>query len=72
LITGFIFPRSAMPAPIYQIGSLLPTTYFIRIIRGIVVRGATFQDLWSDYLAVLILTGAAAMVTYWAAQKLRH
>ncbi|MFO0903533.1 MAG: ABC transporter permease [Pirellulales bacterium] len=46
LLSGFIFPREQMPLPIYGISFLIPVTYFIQILRGIVLRGADFVDLW--------------------------
>ena len=40
LLSGFVFPRAEMPTPIYLITFALPATYFIEILRGIVLRGA--------------------------------
>ena len=48
LLSGFVFPQEAMPLPINAIGHMLPVTYFIRILRGIVLRGAGFNELWLD------------------------
>lgn len=45
LLSGFMFPRSEMPLPIYLVGFLLPVTYFIEILRGVVLRGADLLDL---------------------------
>ncbi len=45
LLSGFVFPRSEMPLPIYLVTFAIPATYFIEILRGIVLRGATFVDL---------------------------
>ncbi|MCK6486480.1 MAG: ABC transporter permease [Phycisphaerae bacterium] len=45
LLSGFMFPRSEMPPPIYVISALLPATYFIEILRGIILRGADFRDV---------------------------
>lgn len=61
LLSGFVFPRSQMPLIIQPISYLLPVTYFIEILRGIVLRGADFRDLapWAVGLAIcgaLILT----------------
>jgi ABC-2 type transport system permease protein len=50
--SGFIFPRETMPWIFRAIGSLLPATYFIELMRGIVLRGAHFADYWTS-LAVL-------------------
>jgi ABC-2 type transport system permease protein len=54
--SGFIFPRETMPAIFYWLGAALPTTYYIRLLRGTILRGATFADLWSD-IAVLVGMG---------------
>ena len=48
LLSGFVFPQESMPLPIYYIGQLIPATYFIRILRGIILRGAGFYDLWQQ------------------------
>ncbi|MBL8825607.1 MAG: ABC transporter ATP-binding protein/permease [Planctomycetaceae bacterium] len=45
LLSGFMFPRSEMPLPIYLVSFGLPATYFLEILRGIVLRGADFRDL---------------------------
>ncbi|MCB9939797.1 MAG: ABC transporter ATP-binding protein/permease [Planctomycetaceae bacterium] len=45
LLSGFAFPRAEMPSPIYEATYLLPATYFIEILRGIVLRGADLFDL---------------------------
>ncbi|MCI0744524.1 MAG: ABC transporter permease [Verrucomicrobia subdivision 3 bacterium] len=52
--SGFIFPRETMPWIFYAIGALLPTTYFIELLRGIILRGATLADFWRE---LVILTG---------------
>jgi ABC-type multidrug transport system permease subunit len=45
LLSGFVFPRSEMPLPIYVLTFAIPVTYFIEILRGVVLRGADFLDL---------------------------
>lgn len=57
LLSGFVFPREQMPLPIYGLSYLLPVTYFIQILRGIVLRGAGWFDLlpWTSGLAVCCL-----------------
>lgn len=45
LLSGFVFPRSEMPWPLYLIGGVLPVTYFLEIVRGVVLRSADFIDL---------------------------
>ena len=45
LLSGFVFPRDNMPALIYWITYIFPVTYFVEIMRGIVLRGADLMDL---------------------------
>ncbi len=56
LLSGFIFPRETMPGPLYLITNALPVTFFLEILRGVVVRGAGLSDLWPSLLALLIIT----------------
>ncbi len=54
LLTGFIYPRSPMPAIVRALGNLIPLTYFIRIARGIITKGVSIAFLWSDVVALLV------------------
>jgi ABC-type multidrug transport system permease subunit len=54
LLSGFVFPQENMPRIIYYIGQFIPVTYFLRILRGIILRGAGFAELW-DQGAWLVL-----------------
>ncbi|MBP6497898.1 MAG: ABC transporter permease [Campylobacteraceae bacterium] len=53
LLSGFMFPREGMPFIIYLVSYIVPATYFIDIMRGIVLRGADFFDVIEDFLALL-------------------
>ncbi|MDR3708480.1 MAG: ABC transporter permease [Capsulimonadaceae bacterium] len=55
LMSGFIFPRDTMPGCLYLLTFLLPVTYYIEILRGIVVRGAGFFDVWPSLAALLVI-----------------
>lgn len=50
LLSGFIFPYEAMPDVAQWIAEVLPATHFMRMIRGIVLRGADLMALWRDAL----------------------
>jgi ABC-2 type transport system permease protein len=52
--SGFIFPRETMPWIFYALGALFPTTYFISLMRAIILRGAHFLEYW-PHLAILII-----------------
>jgi ABC transporter DrrB family efflux protein len=45
LLSGFMFPRDQMPLPIYVITFGIPVTYFLEILRGVILRAADFVDL---------------------------
>jgi len=45
LLSGFMFPRAEMPPAIYILTFAVPVTYFLEILRGIVLRAADFFDL---------------------------
>jgi ABC-2 type transport system permease protein len=55
LLSGFMFPREAMPKVVYYIGSILPMTYFLQILRGIIVKGVGVNYLISPIISLLIL-----------------
>jgi ABC-2 type transport system permease protein len=48
LLSGFIFPYEGMPVAAQWISEVLPATHFMRMIRGIILRGADLIDLWRD------------------------
>jgi len=53
LLSGFMFPRDAMPVVIGWIGNLIPLTYFLEILRGIILKGIGLTYLWSQVLALI-------------------
>ena len=55
LLSGFMFPFAGMPVWAQWIGETLPLTHFIRIVRAIMLKGATFADLHYDAIALFIL-----------------
>lgn len=52
LLSGFMFPFAGMPRPAQIIAEGLPMTHFIRLIRGVILRGASLQELVVE-LAIL-------------------
>lgn len=65
LLSGFIFPRETMPKLLQLLGSLMPLTYFLEIVRGIFLKGNGIEFLWQDTLALcafaVILLALAAL-----------
>ncbi|HYK54242.1 MAG TPA: ABC transporter permease, partial [Candidatus Eremiobacteraceae bacterium] len=55
LLSGFFFERDAMPWIMQLLGYAIPLTYFLEILRGIVLRGAGLPELWPSVTAMLSL-----------------
>lgn len=58
LLSGFMFPREAMPEPAQWIGAALPLTYFLQVLRGILLKGVGIEALWRQ---MALLMGFAVL-----------
>ncbi|MFO1503065.1 MAG: ABC transporter permease [Steroidobacteraceae bacterium] len=63
LLSGFMFPFAGMPRAAQWVAEVLPLTHFLRLIRGIMLRGANLVELWPYVVAlagfsVVMLTAA--------------
>lgn len=54
LLSGFMFPFLGMPQWAQYIGNILPLTHFLRIVRGIVLKGNGFSIVWLDLWPILL------------------
>jgi ABC-2 type transport system permease protein len=54
--SGFVFPRETMPWIFYALGSLMPATYFISLMRAIILRGANFLEYWPHLIILMIMS----------------
>jgi ABC-type multidrug transport system permease subunit len=54
--SGFVFPRETMPWIFYALGTLLPATYFISLMRAIILRGASFLEYWPHLIILIIMS----------------
>lgn len=52
ILSGSVTPRESMPEIVQQIMLGSPTTYFVRLAQGILYRGAGFDTVWPDFLAI--------------------
>lgn len=66
LLSGFIFSRDGMPWIIQQLSLLIPLTFFLQILRGIILKGVGIDVLWSQALALTVF--GVAMFTLSAAR----
>ncbi|HEU5182304.1 MAG TPA: ABC transporter permease [Candidatus Polarisedimenticolia bacterium] len=56
LLSGFMFPFQGMPAWARGIGSLIPLTYFNRLVRGVLLKGNGWSDLWPNLWPLMVFT----------------
>jgi ABC-2 type transport system permease protein len=65
LLSGFMFPYAGMPKAAQWLAELLPLTHFLRLVRGIMLRGASLLELWPALaaLAVFIVVMLGIAVT---------
>lgn len=68
LLSGFMFPLEGMPRPIAAAAELLPLTHFLRLVRGLVLKGADLTEMWVE-AAWLALAVAALLLL--AARRFR-
>ena len=62
LLTGFLYPRTTMPLWTQIIGDLIPMTYFVRVIRGIMTKGIGLTFLWTDTLTLFVYAAMALAI----------
>jgi ABC-2 type transport system permease protein len=69
LLSGFMFPFESMPDVARWIGALLPLTHFLRIVRGVLLKGAPIEALLGEVAAILAFFGVALAVAVAAFRK---
>jgi ABC-2 type transport system permease protein len=71
LLSGFMFPFEAMPRPAQILAEVLPLTHFLRIVRGIVLKGSHFADVQRElYLLCGLLAALVLMASLRFTKKL--
>ena len=60
LLSGFMFPFAAMPHWAQAVGSALPLTHFLRIVRKVMLKGAGFPETAGDFLPLLAILAVVA------------
>ncbi len=68
LLSGFIFPISGMPPVLQYLSRVIPATYFLTIIRGIMLKGVGLTELWPQAAA---LTGIGIFLLAVATRRFR-
>ncbi len=62
LMSGFMFPFRGMPGWAQAVGEALPLTHFLRVVRGVMLKGSGFAEVWPEILPMLAFLLAAAVL----------
>lgn len=62
LLSGFMFPFYGMPEWAQWIGNVLPMTHFTRIVRGVMLKGNGWYEIWPDLWPMLIFILGAGLI----------
>jgi ABC-2 type transport system permease protein len=60
LMSGFMFPFRGMPAWAQTVGEVLPLTHFLRIVRGVMLKGNGIAEAWPNLWPLLLFLSAVA------------
>jgi ABC-2 type transport system permease protein len=52
ILSGFIFPVSSMPVPLQVLSHIIPASYYLQVVRGIILKGVGLPELWQPLLAL--------------------
>ena len=55
LLSGFMFPFAGMPVWARFIGEALPATHFMRVVRGVMLKGTGIGDVWVPLVAMVVI-----------------
>lgn len=62
LLSGFLFPFRGMPEWAQTIGEFLPLTHFLRIVRGILLKGNVWSEVWPHLWPLLVFVVVVSIV----------
>lgn len=61
MLSGFMFPVESMPVMMQGLSALFPLTYYLKIVRGIIVKGVGIGSMWQDTV-ILIVMGVISLI----------
>lgn len=64
LLSGFMFPFRGMPEWAQFIGNILPLTHFLVIVRGILLKGNGFFDVWREIIPILVFMSVVMLIGF--------
>lgn len=62
LLSGFMFPFRGMPVWAQYLGEVLPLTHFLRIVRGVMLKGSGYAEIWPHAWPLLLFTAVVMAV----------
>jgi ABC-2 type transport system permease protein len=62
LLSGFMFPFRGMPGWAQAIGEVFPLTHFLRIVRGVMLKGADWTAIWPNIWPMVLFLGVATAI----------
>lgn len=69
LLSGFIFPRETMPFVIFELTYIIPLTHYLKIVRGVILKGLGITDLWPQILPLMFIATAILFISVRKFQK---
>ena len=63
ILSGLIFPISSMPLPLQYVSHIVPAKWFLIIVRGIMIKGTSFDFIWKETLVLGAMTMAFIIVS---------
>jgi ABC-2 type transport system permease protein len=62
LLSGFMFPFAGMPGWAQAIGTAIPATHFLRIVRKVMLKGAELGDIAPDLRAIVLIGAVIVLI----------
>jgi len=69
LLSGFMFPREAMPTFFNLLGNILPLTFYLQIMRGIILKGVGLSVVWPQVLSLTVFIAIVLTISIKKFQK---
>ncbi|NJO15595.1 MAG: ABC transporter permease [Thioploca sp.] len=65
LLSGFMFPFRGMPVWAQHLGEILPLTHFLRIVRGILLKGNNLEEIWPQLWPIALFMSIVIVLGLW-------
>ncbi|MCG8589058.1 MAG: ABC transporter permease [Proteobacteria bacterium] len=69
LLSGFLFPVAAMPVPAQWFSEVLPLHHFLKVVRGIILKGSELADLTEEVAKLSVFVAVSLFVSIWRVRR---